>query len=283
MKSKDHQGVDFNIKLTIPAFVTVELRPCPIGFELSEQVRECKCAPALVELVTGCDINTVQLTKKSSAWISHVKGPGDSNHVEKRSSYVYFTHRHCPLDFCNSSDYFGFSLEDPDAQCLHNRSGILCGQCKPGYSLTLGSTECRKCSNAYLLLLAPFGLAGIVLILFLSLTDMTVAAGTTNGLLFYANIVWENKAIFFTQKSHNSFLVIFVAWLNLDFGISTCFYDGLDSYVFTWLQFTFPAFIWLLAFSIIIASRHLAFVNKLCGQNIVQVLASLFLLSYTKL
>ena len=114
------------------------------------------------------------------------------------------------------------------------RSGILCGQCK-NYSLTLGSMECRQCTNIYLLLLVPFALAGILLIVFLSLTDldMTVAAGTINGLLFYANIVWENKATFFPPETSGGFLAVFIAWLNLDFGISTCFYDRLDSYMNT--------------------------------------------------
>ena len=276
--SKDHRGANLYNELTIPAFVTVELLPCPVGFELSEKERECMCAPALVDLVIECDINNERLMKKSSVWISE-----DPIRVENGSSYSYLTHRYCPPDFCNSSDRFSFSLKDPDTQCLHNRTGTLCGKCKPGYSLMLGSMECRKCSNVYLLLLIPFALAGILLILFLSLTDMTVAAGTTNGLLLYANIVWGNKATFFTPKSHNGFLAVFIAWLNLDLGISSCFYDGLDSYSYTWLQLAFPAFIWFLAFSIIIESRHFAFVNKLCGQNIVQVLASLFLLSYTKL
>ena len=182
------------------------------------------------------------------------------------------------------SGKFSFPLEDPDIQCNNNRSGILCGKCKPGYSLTLGTNNCKQCTNIYLLLLAPFGLAGILLIVFLSLTDMTVTAGTINGLLFFANIVRKNQATFFPPwpRAAKGFLSVFIAWLNLDLGISTCLYDGLDPYALAWLQFSLPIFIWLLAFGIIIASRHFAFMSKLCGSNIVHVLATLFLLSYTK-
>ena len=175
-----------------------------------------------------------------------------------------------------------FSLEDPDAQCNHSRLGILCGECKPGYSLSLGTNECKQCTNIHLLLFVPFALAGVLLIVFLSLTDMTVTAGTIIGLLFFANIVRENEATFFSPRAAKSFLSVFIAWLNLDFGISSCFYDGLDAYIFTWLQYAFPIFLWLLAFSIIIASRCFAFVSKICGHNVVRVLATLFLLSYTK-
>ena len=271
-----------NPHLTVPAFVTIDLSPCPAGFELSEQVGECQCASALLEYVTSCDINTKLLMKKPFAWISDSQGLDDFLHLDENSSLLYLTHSHCPFDFCYSRDEFEFNMEKPDSQCHHNRSGILCGQCNNS-SLTLGSMECRQCTDIYLLLFVPFALAGILLILFLSLTDMTVAAGTINGLLLYANIVWENKATFFPPETSGGFLAVFIAWLNLDLGISTCFYDGLDSYVYTWLQFSFPIYIWFLAFLIIIASRYSSFVNKLCGRNIVQVLATLFLLSYTKL
>ena len=111
---------------------------------------------------------------------------------------------------------------------------------------------------------------------------MTVTAGTINGLLFFANTVRENQATFFPPRAARGFLSVFIAWLNLDLGISTCLNDGLDAYAFTWLQFSFPIIIWLLAFGIIIGSRHFAFISKLCGRNIVHVLATLFLLSYTK-
>ena len=129
----------------------------------------------------------------------------------------------------------------------------------------------RECTNHYILLLIPFAVAGVLLIVFLSLTDMTVAAGTINGLLFYANVVMQNKATFFHPNASESFLAVFMAWLNLDFGINSCFYDGLDAYVYMWLQFSFPMYIWFLAIAIILACRHFDFMNKLCGTNIVQV------------
>ena len=263
--------------LTVPAYVSIHLQPCPVGFELSEK-GDCICSSYLTKYVESCSIDTMSITRKPPIWLSFVNS---SQEHHGNVSYVYLIHKHCPFDYCLSGN-FSFPLEDPDAQCNHDRSGILCGKCKPGYSLTLGTNECKQCTNIYLLLLVPFGLAGILLIVFLSLTDMTVTAGTINGLLFFANILRENQATFFPPRAAKGFLSVFIAWLNLDLGISTCLYDGLDAYAFTWLQFSFPIFIWLLAFSIIIASRYFAFMSKLCGRNIVHVLATLFLLSYTK-
>ena len=76
---------------------------------------------------------------------------------------------------------------------------------------------------------------------------------------------------------------VFVAWLNLDLGIEACFYEGMDAYGQTWLQYLFPAYIWVLVILIILAGRQSKRLASVFGGNAVQVLASLLLLSYTKL
>ena len=95
----------------------------------------------------------------------------------------------------------------------------------------------------------------------------------------YANIVRARHSMFFAPETSSSFLSKFIAWLNLDLGVEICFYNGLDAYAKTWLQFLFPIYIWLL---VLISSHYSTRVSRLSGNNAVQVLATLFLLSYTK-
>ena len=171
-------------------------------------------------------------------------------------------------------------------QCDFNRNGVLCGSCRPGLSLVLGTSQCRQCSNIYLLLLIPFGLAGIVLVLILLKCNLTVSTGTINGLIFYVNIVQANKTAFFPTGSNSTFvhiLSVFISWLNLDLGIETCFAEGLNTYYRTWLQFVFPVYIWSIIGLIILTSRYSIRVSKWTSSNTVSVLATLFLLSYAKL
>ena len=78
-------------------------------------------------------------------------------------------------------------------------------------------------------------------------------------------------------------LQVFVAWLNLDFGIESCFFVGLDAYWKTWLQFLFPFYIWAIAGVIIVACRYSSRLTNLIGSRAVPLLATLFLLSYMKL
>lgn len=166
---------------------------------------------------------------------------------------------YCPLDYCYPpTEPVYVNLNTPngaDAQCAFNRSGKLCGSCQDGLSLSLGSSHCMSCFNYWLVLLIPFAIAGIVLVAFLLVCNFTVAVGTINGLIFYANIIAANHAIFL-QLDWPNFLTIFIAWLNLDFGFETCFYDGMDGYVKVWLQLVFPLYIILIVAIVIIICEH---------------------------
>ena len=165
---------------------------------------------------------------------------------------------------------------------IGNRTGILCGQCQAHLSIMLGSNRCGTCSNWYILLLPVFALAGIVLVAVLMFLNLSVSVGTINGLLFYANMVKLNEAFFFPNGSI-PVVSQFISWLNLDLGIEVCLFDGLDGYWNTWLQFAFPAYLFLLMGGIIVGCRYSVWLCRLCGSHAVPALATLFLMSYTKL
>ena len=76
-------------------------------------------------------------------------------------------------------------------------------------------------------------------------------------------------------------LRVFISFLNLDLGIETCFYNGMDSYTKIWLQLFFPFYLIIIAVSIITASRHSSRILRLTYTRSLPVLATLFLLSYT--
>ena len=252
--------------------ISLQFLPCPPGFSLNSSERICGCEPRLQKYTTRCNITERAITREGEHWVGY-----------DNSSQELILHPHCPFDFCKpATDQTSFPLNNTDLQCANSRSGLLCGRCKPGLSLALGSSKCTQCSNLRILLVIPFALAGIALVLLLLVLKLTVAAGTINGLLFYANIVTVNRAIFFPPNQTN-ILTVFIAWLNLDLGIETCLFDGLDAYVKTWLQYIFPLYIWSLVGLIIIVSDYSSTTARLFGSNPVAVLATLFLLSYAKL
>ena len=261
-----------NIDLTIH-------QNCPPGFAISLSARSCVCEQRLAKYTTNCNItNGVgQITRDSiqQFWV------GYDDQLEGQSDKLIL-YPFCPFDYCTSKTVV-FTLNNADIQCAYKRSGLLCGACKDGYSLILGTSQCRKCTNSHLTLLIVFALMGVVLVFLLLVCKLTVATGTLSGLVFYANIVGANRIIFLPVESTNPILSVFIAWLNLDFGIETCFYNGLDVYSKTWLQFVFPVYIWLLIGLVILFSHYSRRFANLLGSNPVSVLATLILLSYTKI
>ena len=279
-----NKGFQYHLQ---PRKIKVSFKQCPLGFELTAE-GSCKCTSILAINKVECNISSLSIHRTPPAWIGYYQLPMNDSADNNASRLVAF-HYHCPFDYCITHDVnirVTDNWIDENKQCAFNRTGILCGACSSGLSLALGSSECLHCSNYYLLLLLPFALAGLLLVLILLICNLTVSQGTLSGLVFYANIIQVNDAIFFplAHKTNmwNQFLSLFIAWINLDLGIQTCFYSSMDAYQKTWLQFAFPTYIWLITAVIVLLSRHTA-VAKLIGKNAVQVLATLFLLSYAKL
>ena len=78
-------------------------------------------------------------------------------------------------------------------------------------------------------------------------------------------------------------LHVFISFANLNLGIESCFYNGMDDYTKTWLQFCFPIYLIMIITSIITASRYSIAVQRLTLHKTVPVLATILLLSYTKI
>ena len=252
--------------------VEVALEVCPLGFTIDEDSEVCVCIPFLKDRGIICIIDSVKFVRSAPVWIGYIQ----DNHCE-----LILAHNTCPLDYCKTTAV-EFALNTTDLECAFNHSGILCGGCQDGLSSIFGSSRCKRCSNGYLALILVYIIVGFGLVCLLIFTDLTVSHGTINGLIFYANIVRVNHNILFPQ-GHTNILTVFIAWLNLDLGIEVCFYDGLDGYGRTWLQFLFPIYIWIIIGIIIATSHRHPFAARLAGTNAVAVLATLLLLSYAKL
>ena len=127
-------------------------------------------------------------------------------------------------------------------------------------------------------------LAGILLIALLLTLNLTVAIGTLNGLIFYANIVGANSSTFFSGLSPSTkYFSILISWLNLEVELDVCLFEGMDTYSKTWLQLAFPAYvIFLVMLTIIISEHSMKFSRLISRRNPVATLATLILLFYTK-
>ena len=266
--------------------IEVNLLECPVGFELTKsnkngQPSVCDCLSYFLNHSISCDVMNGTVVKPRNKWIFSDRGM--NKEIIPALTNKTVVHNSCPYDYCIHEEK-SVDFSKPDEQCKFKRSGVLCGACSASLSVVLGTSNCKKCSNIYLLLIIPFALAGVALVVLLLKCNLTVSVGHINGIIFYANILQINKALLFTnQKRDDDIFSTFIAWLNLDLGIETCFFENMDSSSKVWLQFIFPVYLWILIALIILLANYSSRMGRLIGSNSVPVLATLFLLSYAKL
>lgn len=208
--------------LEIPVYINITVLSCPMGFNLTGDKPTCGCNDQLARLPkVTCSIQNQTIDREGSVWVGAYT-------IHKDANDEIYTSQYCPYLYCKE-DRLSVKLESPDVQCNYNHSGILCGGCGPGLSLALGSAQCLPCSNVYLTLLIPFALAGVLLVLFIKMFNLTVSTGYINGLIFFANIVKLNESELL-PAGYTNVLSVFLGWLNIDLGIETCFFNGLNAY-----------------------------------------------------
>ena len=285
--------------LTVPVFVNVTLhRECPRGFTLVKNGSFCDCYSELRSKDITCTLKDGKglIFRAGNNWVGR-------NAENETNGIIIFNHL-CPTDHCKLSEVSinlnADNNSELDSQCAFHHGGKLCGGCEEGYSLAIGSSHCLKCTNNdNLALLLFFAAAGPLLFMVIVAFDLTIARGYINGLIFYANIVWVYQSIVFDDNTINTKpyrtlafgFKIFIAWLNLDFGIETCFFVGLDAFWKSLLQYVFPLYILFIAWLVkvvynCISIRH--FQNcypkilRIMGKP-VDVLTTFVFLSYTKI
>lgn len=279
---------DYNLDVVIPdellstaVFMNITLKKCPMGFEIVGHPPSCDCNTILKDIgINNCTIENHRglVYRSGTQWVGTAS-------VHNITTIVVTNY--CPLDYCKP-EILPVMVSDSDNQCANGRSGTLCGACRGNFSQIFGSSICQPCSDDnHLALIIAFAISGVALVFFIKLLDFTVAKGTINGLIFYSNIVWANKNIVLSTEYSspvlNQILKTFLAWLNLDLGINTCFYVGLTAYWKTWLQYIFPIYVWMIAGLMILVSHFSIRASRVFGNNSIPVLATLFLLSYSKL
>ena len=185
--------------LTALVYINVTLLECPPGFQINRD-GACECNEVLKDIGIGVcviynDISSVN--RSGNQWIQQLF----------KSSII--ASKYCPFDYCNQTA-MQLNLNDPDKQCALNHTGILCGACPSNLSLAIGSSRCLECpDNYHILLLIVFAAAGVLLVLFINVLNVTVAMGTISGLIFYANIIWANQSVLFQLMTKQASYCIF--------------------------------------------------------------------------
>ena len=285
---------------------SISLYKCPLGFSLHEASGSCGCSEALyyiqkyTSIRVECDIQTQTFTRlsESNSW---------AGVIMKGNHSIFAISLYCSIGYCQANNklkYFYSSMngitlkENPSVtakespQCVSERDGPLCGQCSNGRSAVLGSYKCYHCSDTtnYWLFILLFIIAGPVLICLLYTLKLTLASGTLNGIVFYANVMKCGKSNLLTAASHgrveSTFAEVmagFLHFLNLDLGFPLCFYRDMGEMWKPGISLLFPIYMLLIVIIIIILSHYSTWLSNKLSYSSLQVLVTVIHFSFAKL
>ena len=273
--------------------IIVHIKDTPIGFASTGDSSEpyiCTMHPENITMEGfKCFIenDTGVILRPTPKWLGYHKSP-DHN------ISGFFVQPHCPLDYCHERNVHikvTDKIFSQDDQCNNDRSGILCGQCKPNYSLSMSSFVCIDCRDYPMKKTIGWSLvfiiSGIVFVFMLLLINFTVTQGMLSELLFYANTVFVFKSTFLPSTAVDSpckqMLSLIINVINLNYGYRNCFFHGMDMVGRTWLQFLLVIYLWTIAIVIVLLCRKFTRFANFIGYNSVQVLATILLFSYSSL
>ena len=310
--SKGSNTTERKLVFSLPSFpdalvVDVTVQQCPLGFLWQNGTNKCGCSSALYNkdfnLVYGykadCNINYLSMVRpgvSANAWAGYMNTP-----------QRFGVSIQCPLGYCNGAVFFFCSSstnnitmsnskmcnkETLQPLCLYHREGPLCGSCsklKKGQKLSVvfGSTECRQCSNWWLLTIVLYAIAGPLLIYLLYALRLTMTTGTLNGIIFYAHMancgILDLLSLNLHQEPYSKCSFIFLSILNLNLGFPLCFYNGMTELWKAGLCLLFPFYLLTIVVVLIILSRFSFKISNRIANSSVQVLVTVVHLSFSKL
>lgn len=169
--------------------MNVTLLPCPPGFILTDN--ECTCSTDTYLATVSCDLRNFRANIKLGYWAGYIDNDT-------------FVTAICPLAFCayNDTDYDRVvplpKITSPSHLdkyiCGPTRTGILCGSCKPGYSVFYHSPSysCHKsqyCEWGWLFYifseLVPVTLTFVVILAL----NISFTSGRINGFILFSQLL----------------------------------------------------------------------------------------------
>ena len=219
----------------------ISLKSCHPGFYSKGQSCVCSASPQ-VEGISRCNDDGKTFFLKRGFWGGMVSGR--------------FAISPCPPTFCNCPrNKLGSLLVDgecayiPREMCNGNRDpgSILCGKCKPGYSVVLGDSSCYKCSKHGYLILIPLLLLFLVgLVMLVMLLNLDAFTGSLNASLYSYQVMSQLLGERFELPDHFMRFVINVFNFRLTIGARVCVSSNMDDGDKLFIELLIPSLTMLL-------------------------------------
>ena len=190
----------------------IELSPCHPGFWQYPNSEKCECYNASDIMFCSGSSSTI----KRGYWCGSVIG---------KPTVTFCPENYCNFTCCETSNGYYHLSPVRDDQCRSHWSGVACGRCDEGYTISFDSVECihmKKCSIGLKILLFVLIILywTIIIVTVFSLMHFKVGIGYLYAITFYYSVVdillsqnWYHSnapiviinVLSVLQKSHHNF------------------------------------------------------------------------------
>ena len=267
----------FNIaRRNISVDLAVELSPCHSGFQYHGKSQRCECYNNSEIVQCSGSISSI----KRGYWFGHVTGVP--------------TITYCPINYCNftcckaTNGYYDLSPVRVN-QCRSRRSGIACGNCEDGHTLSFDSPECisnNKCSTGQSILVVTL----TVLYWFIAVIAVFIVMYYQIGIGYFYAVTYYYSVVDIllsqlTDLSNELYTAVTImssiAKVTPQFLGQLCLLKNMSGIDQQLIHYVHPLAVSLILIIISWLAKHLKRFSAFVSRVIIHAICFLLLLSYT--
>ena len=258
--------------------LNVQLSSCHSGFYYSRDLEHCVCYTT-DDIVTCSDSNS---SIRNGYWFGTIN--------DQPTVTV------CPVNYCNfdnceatagTCDFYPLR----DNQCRGHRSGVACGNCEEGYTLSFDSFDCisiDQCTIGQTVLVITMSFLYWITVIAIVFCMMYIKIGIGNlyGITFFYNIidVVLGNSVLSTDSLHQLVATLSsVAKLLPQFLGRLCFVKGLSGIDQQFIHYLHPLAILLMLALISVSTRYSPKLSLFVSRAIIHAICLLLLLSFSSI
>ena len=237
-------------------YIAVTVDKCPIGYSLNNDICECITMNKSnsYEGVAYCNSTELEIYIRPGYWAGYVE-------------HNFFSTYACPFSYCIQTNH-PIALTGNNTLCK-NRTGRLCGECKPGYGLSVGTLDCVNCTGSHLIawgiLIATTYVPITIVFATLLVLNVNLAVGPIHSFIFFCQVFpaisldnnhWGDysSAITIISDIHSAVINIMSLRFNMYFTTKYCLstsMKNMDYYLLQYASALYPLAIMVILLSII--------------------------------
>ena len=289
VKGDLHNNITYNFSLMISLHVNriseskivsidliIEFSQCDPGFLYSKESQRCECYSN--NKIVSCSGSSS--TIKRSYWFGSVNG---------KSTVTTCPNNYCNFTCCEITNGIYHLSPVRTNQCRSHRTGVACGNCKKGYTLSFDSTECievTQCTAGQTILVTMLTLLYwiSIMIAVFTMTYFKVSIGSLYAIVYYYSVVdiLLNQDYFILSGLHTAVNIMSsVAKLTPEFLGQLCLAKNISGIDQQFIHYVHPVAVMIFLYMISIIARRSQRVSSFISRGIITFICFILLLSYT--